>query len=141
MTVNQISIFLENKYGKLSEILALLAEEKIRIIAATVADTSEYGILRIIVSDPQKAYKILKGNNVSANLTDVLAIVTNSCAGSFAQTLSCFTKAGVSIEYMYCFSANEKSILILRTNTREAAREVIRRQNLEYICESDLIKL
>lgn len=62
MTVNQISIFLENKYGKLSEILALLAEEKIRIIAATVADTSEYGILRIIVSDPQKAYKILKGN-------------------------------------------------------------------------------
>ena len=138
MTVNQISIFLENKYGKLSEILALLAEEKIRIIAATVADTSEYGILRIIVSDPQKAYKILKGNNVSANLTDVLAIVTNSCAGSFAQTLSCFTKAGVS---MYCFSANEKSILILRTNNREAAREVIRRQNLEYICESDLIKL
>ena len=60
MTVNQISIFLENKYGKLSEILALLAEERIRIIAATVADTSEYGILRIIVSDPQKAYKILK---------------------------------------------------------------------------------
>ena len=57
MTVNQISIFLENKYGKLSEILALLAEERIRIIAATVADTSEYGILRIIVSDPQKAYK------------------------------------------------------------------------------------
>ena len=121
MTVNQISIFLENKYGKLSEILALLAEERIRIIAATVADTSEYGILRIIVSDPQKAYKILKENNVSANLTDVLAIVTSSCAGSF--------------------SIREKAILILRTNNRESAREVIRRQNLEYICESDLIKL
>ena len=138
MTVNQISIFLENKYGKLSEILALLAEERIRIIAAT---TSEYGILRIIVSDPQKAYKILKENNVSANLTDVLAIVTSSCAGSFANTLSYFTKAGISIEYMYCFSIREKAILILRTNNRESAREVIRRQNLEYICESDLIKL
>ena len=137
MTVNQISIFLENKYGKLSEILALLAEENIRIIAATVADTSEYGILRIIVSDPQKAYKILKSNNVS----DVLAIVTNSCAGSFAQALTHFTKAGLSIEYMYCFSLNDKSILILRTNNREAAREVIRRQNLECICESDLMKL
>ena len=138
MTVNQISIFLENKYGKLSEILALLAEERIR---TTVADTSEYGILRIIVSDPQKAYKILKENNVSANLTDVLAIVTSSCAGSFANTLSYFTKAGISIEYMYCFSIREKAILILRTNNRESAREVIRRQNLEYICESDLIKL
>ena len=86
MTVNQISIFLENKYGKLSEILALLAEEKIRIIAATVADTSEYGILRIIVSDPQKAYKILKGNNVSANLmcwqssqTPVQAVLPRLC--------------------------------------------------------------
>lgn len=141
MTVNQISIFLENKYGKLSEILALLAEEQIRIVAATVADTSEYGILRIIVSEPQKAYKTLKDNKVSANLTEVLAISTNSCAGSFAQTLAHFTKAGISIEYMYCFSVNGKAILILRTTNVEAAREVIRRQNLEYICESDLIKL
>lgn len=141
MTVNQISIFLENKYGKLSEILAMLAEENIRIIAATIADTSEYGILRIIVSDPQKAYKLLKSHNVSANLTDVLAIVTQSCAGSFAQTLSHFTKAGLTIEYMYCFSIKDKSILILRTNNRESAREVIRRQNLGYICESDLINL
>lgn len=141
MTVNQISIFLENKYGKLSEILAMLAEENIRIIAATIADTSEYGILRVIVSEPQKAYKILKSHNVSANLTDVLAIVTQSCAGSFAQTLSHFTKAGLTIEYMYCFSIKDKSILILRTNNRESAREVIRRQNLGYICESDLINL
>ena len=141
MTVNQISIFLENKYGKLSEILSLLANENIRIIAATIADTSEFGIMRIIVSDPQKAYTILKAHNVSANLTDVLAIVTNSSAGSFAETLSCFTKAGLSIEYMYCFAINGKAILILRTNNREAAREVIRRQNLENIGENDLIKL
>lgn len=141
MTVNQISIFLENKDGKLSEILTLLAEENIRIIAATIADTSEYGILRIIVSEPQKAYKLLKNHNVSANLTDVLAIVAQSCAGSFAQTLTHFTKAGLSIEYMYCFSIKDKAILILRTNNRESAREVIRRQNLEYICESDLINL
>ena len=141
MTINQISIFLENKYGKLSEILALLSEAQIRIIAATVADTSEFGILRIIVSDPQKAYTLLKSNNVSANLTEVLAIATGACAGSFAQTLSYFTKAGLSIEYMYCFSSKEKSILILRTNNREAAREVIRRQNLEYIDESDLMKI
>lgn len=141
MTVNQISVFLENKYGKLSEILALLAKEDIRIIAATVADTSEYGILRIIAGDPQKAYKTLKSNNVSANLTEVLAIAGGSDAGSFAETLACFTKAGLSIEYMYCFSLSGKSILILRTNNREAAREVIRRQSLEYISESDLLKL
>jgi hypothetical protein len=141
MTVNQISIFLENKYGKLSEILALLAGENIRIIAATIADTSEFGIMRIIVSDPLKAYNLLKNNHVSANLTDVLAIVTGSSTGSFAETILHFTRAGLSIEYLYCFSLDGKAILILRTNNREAAREVIRRQNLEYISENDLIQL
>lgn len=141
MTVNQISIFLENKFGKLSEVLALLGNQNIRIIAATVADTSEFGILRLIVSDTQKAYKILKNNNVSANLTDVLAIVTESCAGSFAKNIGYFTKAGVSIEYMYCFSMNSKSILIIRTNNREAALDVIRRMNMECLTEADLINL
>ena len=141
MTVNQISIFLENKYGKLSEILMLLAEAKIRIIAATVADTSEYGILRIIANDPQRAFKILKENNVSANLTDVLAIVTHSEAAGFAQTLQAFTKAGLSIEYMYCFSVKEKAILILKTNNWDATRDVIRRENIRCINEGELVNL
>ena len=141
MTVNQISIFVENKYGKLSEILALLGNENIRIIAATVADTSEYGILRLIVTESEKAYQILKSNNVSANLTDVFAITTKSLAGSFAKTINCFTQSGISIEFMYCFSLKEKSVLILRTNNHEASREVIRRHNLDYISESDLVNL
>lgn len=141
MTVNQLSIFIENKYGKLCEILSLLADENIRIIAATVADTSEYGILRMIVNDSEKAHNILKKNNVSVNLTDVLAIVTDPAAGSFAKTLTLFTQSGLSIEYMYCFSLKDKSILILRTNNREMARKVIRLQHLEYICENDIAKL
>ena len=141
MTVKQISIFLENKYGTLNNILTLLGSENIRIIAATVADTSEFGILRIIVSDPQKANAILKEHNVNTYLTDVLAITCDSQAGSFANTLACFTKAGLTIEYMYCFSLKGKSILILRTNNREAAREVIRRNNLGYINENDLVNL
>ncbi|MDR2473591.1 MAG: acetolactate synthase [Tannerella sp.] len=139
MTINQISIFVENKYGKLCEILALLAKENIHIIAATVADTSEYGILRLIVNESDKAYKLLKANNVSVNLTDVLAISTDRTAGSFARTLSLFTHSGLSIEYMYCFSLKDKSILILRTNNRETAREVIRRNDLDYITENDLV--
>lgn len=139
MTIHQISVFIENKYGKLCEILALLAGEQIHIIAATVADTSEYGILRLIVSEPQRAYRLLKEHNVSANLTEVLAIATQSHAKSFAQTLKCFTQSGLSIEYMYCFSVGGKSILILRTNNRETAYEVIRRQSLDCLTETDLI--
>jgi hypothetical protein len=141
MTVRQISIFIENKYGKLVEILALLGNENIRIVAATVADTSEYGILRLIVTEPEKANMILKNNNVSVNLSDVIAVVTEPSAGSFAQTLKYFTQSGLSIEYMYSFSFRDKSVLILRTHNSEAAREVIRRHNLDYVNENDLINL
>ena len=141
MTIQQISIFLENKYGKLNEILALLSTEHIRIIAATVADTSEFGILRIIVSDAKKTFNLLKSNNVIASLTEVLVITTASTAESFASTLNLFTKAGLSIEYMYCFSVKDKSFLILRVNNRDAALEVIRRNNLEYVSENQLISL
>ena len=141
MTIQQISIFLENKYGKLSEILSLLGRENIRIIAATVADTSEFGILRMIVSDAQKTHHILKTNHVNASLSEVLAVSTASTAETFATTLNTFTKAGLSIEYMYCFSVKDRSFLILRVNDRETALEVIRRNNIEYITENELIHL
>jgi hypothetical protein len=141
MTIQQISIFLENKYGKLNEILALLGKENIRIIAATVADTSEFGILRMIVSDAKKTHNLLKNNNVHSSLSEVIAIITDSTAESFASTLNSFTKAGLSIEYMYCFSVKDKSFLILRVNDREVALEVIRRNNLEYITENQLFNL
>ena len=127
MTINQISIFLENKFGRLNEILSFLSKENIRVIAATVADTSDYGILRLITSNQIKALQLLKANGVSANLNTVMAISVDSSIDKFAETIQCFTKAGISIEYMYCFSINQKAILVLRTNNIDAAHEVIRR--------------
>ena len=141
MTINQISIFLENKYGSLNELFNLLSKENIRIIAATVADTSEFGILRMIVNEPQKAYQLLKENHISVHLADVLAITTPSSANNFAAILKHFTNAGLCIEYMYCFSVKNKSFLILKVNNREMALEVIRRHNLEFITENELINL
>jgi hypothetical protein len=139
MITQQLSIFLENKCGKLSEILALLSNEHIRIIAATVADTSEFGILRMIVSDAQKARDILKNNNVNVSLSEVFVIVTASTAESFATNLDLFTKAGLSIEYMYCFSMKDNTFLIIRVNNRDAALDVIRRNNLDVISEKELM--
>ena len=141
MTINQISIFLENKFGKLSEILSILNKENIRIIAATVADTSDYGILRIISSDQQKAYFLLKEKQVTANLSEVIAIETEPVIGKFAETIAYFTKAGIEIEYMYCFSVSRKSILVLRTKNLEAAFDVIRKNNLNYMRESEFSNL
>ena len=141
MTINQISIFLENKFGRLNEILSFLGNENIKIIAATVADTSEFGILRIITSDQQKAYKILKDKQVTVNLGEVIAISIDSCIGKFANTIEHFTKAGIDIEYMYCFSINEKAMLVIKTGNKTAAFDVIRKNNLNYIQESELINL
>ena len=141
MMVNQISIFLENKYGKLNELLTLLSQENIRIIAATVADTTEFGILRMIVTDAGKTYRLLKNSNVNVNLTEVLAIAAQPSVDSFAGILTHFTNAGLSIEYMYCFSVKDKAFLILRVNNSEAALEIIRRNNIEYITENELNNL
>ena len=141
MIVHQLSIFLENKFGKLSELLALLGSENIRIIAATVADTSEFGILRLIVTDPEKAYAIFQERGVGVNMTEVLAIKSDAQPGRFAQIISQFTQAGVSIEYMYCFSLDKQSIMIVRTNNKEAAFEVIRKHQIDHVNACDLINL
>lgn len=141
MTVNQLSIFLENKCGKLPQIVSALAKANIRIIAASVADTSEYGILRMIVDDADHAYNVLKESNVSVNKTDVLAIVTHAQAAGFADTLQAFTCQGINIEYMYCFSVNDRSIMIVRTNNREAALRVIQSQHMEYLTQADLMRM
>lgn len=141
MTITQISIFLENKCGKLSQVLGILTQANIRIIAATVADTSEYGILRLIVTDPDKAYKLFKESNVAVSKTEVLALATDSCAGSFAKVLGYFTEARISVEYIYCFSLDGKSILILRTNNSSEAYDVVKKHNLEYILSENLNKI
>jgi len=140
MTINQISIFLENKFGKLNEIFSILNKENIRIIAATVADTSDYGILRVMTSDQPKAYALLK-EKVSANLSEVIAIETEPVIGKFAETIAYFTEAGIEIEYMYCFSINRKAILVLRTKNLEVAFDVIRKNNLNYMREGEFSDL
>ncbi len=141
MTINQISIFIENKFGKLADIFELLASEGIGVIATTVADTSEYGILRLIVSEPQKAYRILSEANVSVNLTSVFALELDDTTSSLSNIIKAITQMGISVEYIYCFSNRAQSMLILRTNNENATRDAIRRNNLKPIAESDLLKM
>ena len=103
MTISQISVFVENKFGRLNEILSFLSKENIRIIAATVADTTEYGILRLITTNQHKAFQLLKAQGVSANLSDVLAVKTDATVGKFSETIEFFTKAGIHIHNSVTF--------------------------------------
>lgn len=140
MTVHQLSIFVENRQGTLIKVLQLLKEAGVQLIASTIADTVEYGIYRIICSEPDRAYSILRDKGISVALSDVFAIELDDQVGRAADTLTLFSEAGISIAYMYSFLLKGKGILVFRTDDNEKTCRVIREQGLKYIPESDLSK-
>src|SRR5512133_3092871 len=113
MIVHQLSVFLENKSGRLTEVLETLGKENIRITALSVADTSEFGILRLIVSDPAKAKKILKEQFFTVSLTEVISVMAPNEAKHYANILRILSDQNISVEYTYAFSIGEKSVIIL----------------------------
>ncbi len=138
MTINQLSIFIENRSGTLIKVLELLKQSKIQIVASTIADTAEYGIYRLICSEPTRAYKELKEAGVAVALSDVFAIALDDEPGRAADAVRIFSDAGISITYMYSFLLNGKGILVFRTDDTEKARESIILNNLKFISEKDL---
>lgn len=141
MIIHQLSVFLENKSGRLTEVLDALGSENIRITALSVADTSEFGILRMIVSDPQKAREILKNRQFTVNLTDVISIMAPNEAKYYAMVLKILSDLEISIEYTYAFSTGEKSVIILRSNNTEEAIKALKANEMELIKASDLYKI
>jgi len=138
MTIHQLSVFIENKSGTLNEILSILKSADIQIIASTISDTVEYGIYRIITSEPQKAFDALKAKNISVNLSDVFAISLDNKVGKAADVISLFADAGINIEYMYSFLIKDQGILVFRTSDSDKTCEIILEQKLAYIREADL---
>ncbi|MCE5332593.1 MAG: ACT domain-containing protein [Bacteroidales bacterium] len=138
MTIRQLSVFIENKTGHLNQILAVLARNNININALTVADSSDYGLIRMLVSNPEKAAEALRSEHFSVRIHEVLSIEMDAAPGSMSRIIDLLTAECISIEYVYAFSFGSKSILVIRTNNREKAIEVILANNLKPIHESDL---
>lgn len=141
MTIHQLSVFIENKSGTLLQVLELLKEANIQLIASTISDTVEYGIYRIICSEPLRAYETLKQAGISANLSDVFAITLDNQPGRAADAIRSFTRAGIGISYLYSFLLAGKGILVFRTDDTGKTREVILRDRLSYVEEKDLIRM
>lgn len=141
MIIHQLSVFLENKSGRLTEVLEALGGENIRVTALSVADTSEFGILRMIVSDPAKAREVLKSRQFTVNITDVISIMAPNEAKYYAMVLRILSDKDISIEYTYAFSIGEKSVIILRCSNTETAIEALKEHEMELIKASDLYKL
>lgn len=138
MTIHQLSVFIENKSGTLLQVLQSLKEANIQIIASTIADTQEYGIYRIICSQPAKAYLLLKEDGINVVLSEVFAIELDNYPGRAAQAIQLFSSSGISINYMYSFLLHGKGILVFRTNDSEKTREVIANNHLSFVEEEQL---
>ena len=141
MTIHQLSIFIENRSGTLIKVLDVLKNANIQIIASTIADTAEYGIYRLICSEPLRACDELKKANVAVALSDVFAIAIDDQPGRAADAVKTFSEAGISIAYMYSFLLGGKGILVFRTDDNEKAVQVIKANNLKSINESALSSL
>ena len=138
MTIHQLSIFIENRSGTLIKVLEVLKEAKIQIVASTIADTAEYGIYRLICSEPLRAYEELKKGGVAVALSDVFAIELDDEPGRAADAIQSFSNAGISIAYLYSFILGGKGILIFRTDNAEEAEQVIKKSGLKSISEENL---
>ena len=143
MKISQVSIFLENKSGRLSEVTKLLAEEKINIRALTLADTSDFGILRLIVNDPQKAIIILRDNGFTVATTEVIAAEVNDKPGGLAEIVEILSKAKLNIEYMYAFveKQKEKAIIVFKIENIDKAIDILIKNKVTLLPSKDVLNL
>jgi hypothetical protein len=141
MLIKQLSIFLENKKGRFTEVSTLLGEAGINMTAFTVAENSDFGILRLIVSDPEKAKDILKEHRYAVSVTDVICIQTPNQPGSLAKVMKILTDAEVFIEYMYAFSLGSGAIVVIRPDNLEKTVTVLSENKVELLASSGLFSL
>ncbi|PWM46592.1 MAG: hypothetical protein DBX47_02090 [Clostridiales bacterium] len=135
MSMFQVSVFVENKEGRLADITKVLADNNINIRALSIADTTNFGILRLIVDDPQKAEAALKANNFTVSLTHVIAIEIQDVPGGLLQALDVLNSANISIEYMYAFigSTEGKAAVVMRVEDRKTAAELFEKNGFKTI--------
>ena len=140
-TIRQLSVFLENKAGRLNEMLEILNSKSINITALTIADTSEYGIIRLLVSEPESACALLKANGFIVSLTDVISLSVSHEAGSLSKMLKKFSDEQLSIDYMYAFRLGEKALIVMRTENLFKAFEIIEQNSFTVITEDEVKKI
>ncbi len=144
MTVKQLSVFVENRPGRLSAVTRLLGDAGVSIRAMSIADTKDFGILRLIVNDAEKAQKVLKDAGCSVTITNVLAIKIMDKPGGLADAMEVLYKSNISVEYMYAAFINvedESAFLILRVNDNDVAITVFEENGYHLLTPDELANI
>ena len=139
MTVNQISVFIENKSGRIAEVTRVLAEADINMRAMSIADTADFGILRIIVDNYEKAAKVLEENHFTTRVTKVLGIEVSDEPGGLYKIMRLFQETGVNIEYLYATLEQKdgKSVVIFKVEDLEKGLKIAKENNLITVSGND----
>lgn len=135
MKIRQISVFIENESGRLTEITALLGKNNINIRALSLADTSDFGILRLIVNDPDAAYRLLKDNDFTVGSTEVVAVEVPDRPGGLASVLQALSDSKINVEYMYAFveRSGDCAVMIFRFDETDAALAALDKTGIKTI--------
>lgn len=143
MLVKQISVFLENKSGRLAEVTKILGSNNIDISALSIADTTDFGILRLIVNQPEIAEKILQENGFTVSGTSVIAIAVADEPGGLAVALEVLDREAIGIEYMYAFvgKTSSEALVILRVENPERAVDVLTKNGIKVLSSSAVYEL
>ena len=141
MTISQLSVFVENKQGSMSGIATVLAEAGIDIRALTIADTTDFGILRLIVRNPEEAKKVLQEKNFVVTINQVVGIEIPDEIGGLARVLRILDDALINIEYMYDFLAikKEKAYIIIRVENNAKTVDLLEKNGIRCIEDSDIV--
>ncbi len=140
MTINQISVFLENKSGRLADVTKALADSSVNIRAMTIADTADFGILRLIVSEPDRASEVLEKRGFTVRITKVLGIEIDDKPGGLHKVMEIFKDNGVNIEYLYASleRKNDKAVVIFKVENIDLGLEIIERNSLVAVSGKSL---
>lgn len=140
MTITQLSVFIENRSGRVNEIARLLGGNGVNMNAFCLAEAADFGILRMVVADVEKATKILREANFAVRQTEVVCFNCPNTPGSLATVLDYLASEKVFIEYMYAFSQGDTASVVIRPTDTTACVEILSRYNCDLIREKELLK-
>jgi len=143
MMIKQLSIFLENKKGRLAQVTATLAKNKINIRALSLADSADFGVLRLIVNDPDRGAACLKKNGMVVQITDVIAVEISDKPGGLSSVLKLFDREAINLEYMYAFieKIKDKAIVIFKIEQPTKAIKFLKKEGMPLVRSSVLKEL
>ena len=142
MKIQQLSLFLENRPGHLSAICRTLADAKVNIVTLSLADTQQFGIVRLIVEEWQRGREVLQQAGFAVNVREVVAALVPDCPGGLADILDCVQRSGVNVEYMYAFAfhRNGKAVLVFRFDDADKAIAALKAAGQEVLAGNEVFK-